>query len=189
MNEKQLTYLMGGLIAILVAFVAIDFISHKRWEQVKPRSDSNWKWEDNWSDPSFRPIQPILPNPNPQPNQRPQVQPIPPDAVMVMGDYDAALASSKQTGRPVLIFFEATWCKWCKKMKAETLVDTSVQQALRPFILVYVDTDKNRAIAQRFGVSGIPAYVITNASQEKLNFGNGFMDAKTFVAWLNNRKG
>lgn len=184
MNEKLLMYLVGGLVLVIATFIAIDFVSHHRWDQVTSRNDSNWKWDDNWSDPSspsVKPNDPVNDQPKPQTNE--------PQAVMEVRDYNTALATSKQTGRPIVVFFEATWCKWCKKMKSETLTNQAVQQALRPFILVYVDTDQNRSLAQKFGVSGIPAYIITDATQQKLNSGNGFMDTSTFVAWLNNRRG
>ncbi|HDS01490.1 MAG TPA: hypothetical protein ENO07_05665, partial [candidate division Zixibacteria bacterium] len=40
--------------------------------------------------------------------------------------YEEGLEKAKQDSLHVVVFFETTWCTWCKKMDQTTLVDDDV---------------------------------------------------------------
>lgn len=77
----------------------------------------------------------------------------------------SAFRESARNGKPVLIDFRADWCKNCKAMELGPLRNSRVRSLLRNFNLVEVDVTRVsapevKAVMTRFGVSGLPAFVI-----------------------------
>ena len=68
--------------------------------------------------------------------------------------------SGAGAGETVLIDFGATWCGPCRQMSP--VVD---QLAHEGFPVRKVDIDQNRAAAQRYGVSGIPCFIMLRNGQ------------------------
>lgn len=174
MNQKLLPMITAVLVVFVLIFIVTDFVSQKRWEKITGNeSANNWKWNDDWQGTPVKP--------EPQQPQQPQ-QPQRLDPMVEVGDYATAIQQAKQTGKLVLVYFEADWCQYCQKMKKETL--PKVQSNLAGYIVVFINTDKNRPLAQKYGVTGIPAYFIVSGNEEKLKSANGFMAADAFANWL-----
>ena len=77
----------------------------------------------------------------------------------------SAFRESARNGKPVLIDFRADWCKNCKAMELGPLRNSRVRFLLRNFNLVELDVTRVsapevKAVMTRFGVSGLPAFVI-----------------------------
>lgn len=77
----------------------------------------------------------------------------------------SAFRESARNGKPVLIDFRADWCKNCKAMELGPLRNSRVRSLLRNFNLVELDVTRvsapeAKAVMTRFGVSGLPAFVI-----------------------------
>ena len=73
-------------------------------------------------------------------------------------DYNTALAAAKKADKPVLVVFSAVWCPPCQANKRNVYPSAAVKQYHEKFIWAYLDTDqpKNAAVANKFGVNGIP---------------------------------
>ncbi len=96
-------------------------------------------------------------------------------------DYHKAREQARTESKPLLINFTAKWCKYCKKMKAETYTDPEVIAYLREnYVTALVDTDKEQAIAQEYFVRGLPTIWFLTSEGEKITNLPGFVDAPTF---------
>lgn len=63
----------------------------------------------------------------------------------------------KDGERKFFIYFHADWCAYCHKLKKNAFADRSIIEYLNEnYIPVIVDTDKEKRLADRFGVQGLP---------------------------------
>lgn len=60
--------------------------------------------------------------------------------------YDKAWNVAKNTGQPMIVVFGAEWCSPCKRMKQEVWEPLFQTRKLEPFLVAYVDIDKQREI-------------------------------------------
>ena len=85
-----------------------------------------------------------------------------------------ALQSEEQTVDGIahqpgeVLFFNASWCGPCRQMKP--IVTQLRRQGYR---LRDVDVDKNRGLAQKYGISGIPTFVFVKNGSEVHRFSGG----------------
>ena len=167
MNQRAIT--MGLLFIVFLMFGGMLLFELKqKKEQHNPVTNESILG-DNWGTPNT-PNNPII-------NNQQQI---------TASSYREAIKRSGEEGIPVLIFFDADWCSWCKKMKSETLTDKNVKEIMKNYILVFVDYDRNKFVARKFGVQGLPSYAITNVNETKLKSDGGYLSADKFHRWLDN---
>lgn len=99
-------------------------------------------------------------------------------------NYRDALKKSKEHKMPILIMFHADWCHWCTKMEHSTLSDRSVKELMKNYVFLSLDTDKDRRTTRKFGVRGLPSYVVTDHTEKTLKKGSGYKGANDFSKWL-----
>ena len=80
-------------------------------------------------------------------------------------ELNAALQQARTEGKPVFIDFRATWCKNCEAMDAAVFPAAEVKRQLADFVVVKYDAEKPnespaREVLDRFGVMGLPTYVV-----------------------------
>ncbi|MCA8958386.1 MAG: PDZ domain-containing protein [Planctomycetes bacterium] len=78
-------------------------------------------------------------------------------------DYAKAIADSKRAGRPTLLVFGATWCVNCATLK-KSLADASLAPSLAEYTCVWIDTDRESALADKYGVESLPHMVFLDAA-------------------------
>ena len=87
-----------------------------------------------------------------------------------------------------ILFFSATWCGPCQRMKATTLKDERVVAVANQFKVVNLDWDQNRSLAMKLGVRNIPTVLVGNLSQDgkwsEHDRTTGYVDARTFESFL-----
>ena len=84
-------------------------------------------------------------------------------------DLRTAHRQAAATGKPVLIVFDAEWCRFCKKYEAETLGDPTMAAYLnREFIPVRLDFDRDRKVADVLEVESLPCTVILSPEADLL---------------------
>src|SRR5690606_23213618 len=77
-----------------------------------------------------------------------------PSAVAWETDPNSAIAAARASGRPVLLKFEAAWCGVCERMDREVFSDARVGEALKDWIAVRVDADREHALVDEHEVEG-----------------------------------
>lgn len=103
---------------------------------------------------------------------------------------DDAKKMAKAANKFILIDFTATWCKPCKKMEQDFWHNSNYKTTLDKFIVVPIDLDRNRDIAQHYNVRSIPNVKLTDMNgdviYESLGFDNAVFFNKEFEGFPNN---
>lgn len=71
-------------------------------------------------------------------------------------DFWAALALAKSTGKLLMVDFMASWCGPCKMMDKEVFHGDKFKEMSKDFILVKVDVDVQKDVAQKYGITAMP---------------------------------
>jgi thiol:disulfide interchange protein DsbD len=102
--------------------------------------------------------------------------------------YPSGPGASTVTGRPAVIDFSAEWCLPCLELEKRTFSDDRVRKALEGRDLFKADMTKvgsaeTVALAERFGILGVPTIIFLDASgQEQKDLRLvGFEDADAFL--------
>ncbi len=113
-----------------------------------------------------------------------------------LSDYDAGLKHARAENKPMLLYFHATWCAFCKKMDAEVFPTAQVSQTIAAhFVPVQMDIDQraNAMFIAKYMVRGTPTFVVVNEQEQVLvgkggkpsGYFIGAMDKQEFLEFLN----
>nr|WP_281410116.1 protein-disulfide reductase DsbD [Phyllobacterium myrsinacearum] len=85
--------------------------------------------------------------------------------------FNEVLATSRQDGRPLLVFFTADWCTVCKSNE-RVLAEPSLAASLAAISIIKADVTANsadsRRLMKRFGVVGPPTMFLLDTSGEEV---------------------
>jgi thiol:disulfide interchange protein DsbD len=103
-------------------------------------------------------------------------------------DLDAGLAEAKASGKPSMIDFTAEWCAACHEIEKITFNDPKVSKVLAGFVIIQLDmtanSDEDAATMERFGVTGLPAVIVLDASGAEAGRINQFTSPRDFMKIL-----
>ena len=100
-------------------------------------------------------------------------------------DFAAATEEARASGKPVLLYLTASWCGPCQSLKSTTWADADVDAALRNYVPVKVDIDRNRDIARRYNPQGgLPFVAVLNSSGDAQKGAVGALPPEEFLTWL-----
>jgi thiol:disulfide interchange protein DsbD len=119
--------------------------------------------------------------PSPIVEKEPKPDPMPEGGVLSYGE---ALQRSQKTGKKIFVYFYADWCPWCSKMKRDTLDNATVKEALKDYIVCFVDREDEKQIALRYAIAGLPGYVIVDGKEALQKKGVGYKTPDEFIRWL-----
>jgi len=83
-----------------------------------------------------------------------------------MQDINEAQFAEKveQAGKPVLVDFNATWCRPCKML--HPVIERIALEYEGKLDVYGVDIDQNPGLGQRFGISGVPTMIFFKDGKE-----------------------
>ncbi|MBC5649449.1 thioredoxin family protein [Christensenella tenuis] len=99
-------------------------------------------------------------------------------------DIEPAQAVQEWTedGLPVFIDFTADWCPYCKEM--EPVLEELKQQYDGKITFATVNIDRQKKIAQEFGISSVPLYVMLDAQGTPLTYYPGAATKEALVSFI-----
>ncbi len=99
--------------------------------------------------------------------------------------YEKGVSMAEQQGKKIFLYFHADWCTYCKQMELTTFKDKGVIDYLNEnYIAITVDSDKDRKIASRFGVRGLPTAWFLTSNTGKLSSMPGYIDSNRLLTIL-----
>ncbi len=106
------------------------------------------------------------------------------DELVIGKDLEAARVQAERDGRPLLITFGAAWCSACRELRTNTLKRADVQAAGAAFHIVFLELDRNTALARAYRVAGTPHFFVERANGEVLLELVGGLPGPGMVAFL-----
>lgn len=100
-------------------------------------------------------------------------------------EYTPGMAIAARGDKPIFLYFHASWCSYCTKLKKTTFKDKKILAFLeKNFISIQVDTDKNQALSNEWKVKGLPTLWFLKSDGTKINNIPGYLDAAQLLPIL-----
>ena len=99
--------------------------------------------------------------------------------------YEEGRKLSETENKKVFLVFNADWCRYCLQMEKETFRNPSVIAYInRNFVPISVNSDKERGIAAKYNVTGLPNLWFLNANGDRIANYPGYLPAKEMLIFL-----
>ncbi len=96
---------------------------------------------------------------------------------------ESAFQESAKTRKPLMVMVESESCRWCKKMKEQTLSDEQIVESLQKFILVLIDRER---VSSEFipHAQYVPTIYFLTPDKQIADRVVGYFDVADFKSWL-----
>jgi thiol:disulfide interchange protein len=95
---------------------------------------------------------------------------------------------ARETGKPLFVDFETTWCGPCKIMDEWVYTADDVVNASLSVVAVKVDGDEHLDLKERFGVSGFPTMILLGPVGEELKRASGYVNVVAMTKFLDSSR-
>ena len=92
--------------------------------------------------------------------------------------YNEAQKQKDRSDRKFFVYFHADWCAYCHKLEKNTFSDSGVVDYINShFTPVRIDSDKEKKLAARFGVQGLPDLRFLDAEGKDIARWPGYIES------------
>lgn len=99
-------------------------------------------------------------------------------------DLPTAFEQAKKENKNVMIMAVSVGCRWCDKMKAQTLSNKKVAKRLQNYILVQADRETPSQREQLPEFKHVPIIFFMKPDKEVLDNLRGYFEAEDFLEYL-----
>ena len=99
-----------------------------------------------------------------------------------------ALTKAEVEHKNVMVLVEGEHCRWCKKMKQQTLSDEGIEKRLKEYVVVKVMRHDSSTRTTLPKVSGVPTTFFMKADKTVIYELLGYVDVADFNTTLNDLK-
>ena len=100
-------------------------------------------------------------------------------------DVTKAMKEAKESKRPMVLHFHATWCGPCREMERDVLNTRDVQQSLsRDFVAIRVDSDEYPELADRYSITALPSDLFLSPTGKVLTRTEGVLAKRVYLSKL-----
>jgi thioredoxin-like negative regulator of GroEL len=76
--------------------------------------------------------------------------------IQFVDGYRNGYEQAAREGKPMLLFFTASWCEYCHQMAREAFVQEQVVGLSEQFVCILIDADREPEVCRQFQVRGYP---------------------------------
>ena len=105
---------------------------------------------------------------------------------IVWFSYEAGKALAESEQKPMLIYFTAEWCGWCRKLERDVFSRGDVVACSKRFVCIKVDQADRRDLVAAFKVQAYPTAVVLDHTGRDLHRITGYRPAAQYLAELQN---
>jgi len=99
-------------------------------------------------------------------------------------DLKTALATAKKTHKPLMVFVEGEYCRWCKKLEHRTLTSNKIEKRLKKYIVVKVERDDESVAEFLPEIQGVPRIFFMTYKGKILEDILGYWDIMDFSSYI-----
>lgn len=100
-------------------------------------------------------------------------------------DVAAARRQAELEQKPMLLFFSADWCSFCRQLREETFRRPEFSVAAERYVVVEVDGATHAELCAKYRVSAYPTLVLAAPDGTALDRIVGMSDAATIIVKMN----
>lgn len=94
-------------------------------------------------------------------------------------DFNKAQQTARMTGKPLLLDFTASWCQPCQVMEKEFWVREDIIDAMKSFVAVKLNFDKETRLVNKYKVQVIPYIAFADPLGNMITFKKGYSSETT----------
>lgn len=99
-------------------------------------------------------------------------------------DLNTAFDIAKKEHKTVMVMVESSHCRWCKKMKKQTLLDATIQKRLENYILVKVMREDSLNMVHLPTVHGVPTIFFLHEDKHLIEDIVGYFNISDFASYI-----
>jgi len=111
-----------------------------------------------------------------------------PATFLVSGELKNALLEAKNQQKPLMVMVTTESCRYCKKMKEETLQNQQVKDAIQGFLFTRVDQYNPEAQRYLPAINYAPTIFFVSPSFKIVNSAEGYLPPYKFLPWIEDTK-